>query len=58
MRARRTGTQGCAHSNVYCLLQCQLYIMVFMSCYYSGKGRLLYCRALLLRDLKGVIQGW
>lgn len=62
MRASRTGTQGCAPSNIYCLLQChyaQLYIMIFyMSCYYSGKGHLLYRRALLLRDLKGVIQGW
>lgn len=51
-----------------CPLKCLLSVTVslcstiyhdfYMSCYYSGKGHLFYCRALLLRDLEGVIQGW
>lgn len=51
-----------------CTLKCLLSVTLslcstiyhdfYMSCYYSEKGHLLYHRALLLRDLKSVIQGW
>lgn len=56
MRASGTGTQGCALSNVYCLLQyhyVQLYFMIFM-CHVTIVEKDICCTAEPCdRDLKG-----